>query len=75
VDDVLSGSDNFFAAYGPQADPNGLIEGLGTRFEVERTNIKKWMVGSPIQAPLDALWNLRRRWSTTATSPISACNT
>jgi 2-methylcitrate dehydratase PrpD len=58
VDDVLSGSDNFFAAYGPQADPNGLIEGLGTRFEVERTNIKKWTVGSPIQAPLDALWNL-----------------
>ena len=58
VDDVLSGSDNFFAAYGPQADPNGLIEGLGTRFEVECTNIKKWTVGSPIQAPLDALWNL-----------------
>jgi 2-methylcitrate dehydratase PrpD len=58
VDDVLSGSDNFFAAYGPQADPNGLIEALGTRFEVERTNIKKWTVGSPIQAPLDALWNL-----------------
>jgi 2-methylcitrate dehydratase PrpD len=58
VDDVLLGSDNFFAAYGPQADPNGLIEGLGTRFEVERTNIKKWTVGSPIQAPLDALWNL-----------------
>jgi 2-methylcitrate dehydratase PrpD len=60
VDDVLSGSDNFFAAYGPQADPNGLIEGLGTRFEVERTNIKKWTVGSPIQAPLDALWNLKQ---------------
>jgi 2-methylcitrate dehydratase PrpD len=58
VDDVLSGSDNFFAAYGPQADPNKLVEGLGTRFEVERTNIKKWTVGSPIQAPLDALWNL-----------------
>jgi 2-methylcitrate dehydratase PrpD len=58
VDDVLSGADNFFAAYGPQADPNKLIEGLGTRFEVERTNIKKWTVGSPIQAPLDALWNL-----------------
>jgi 2-methylcitrate dehydratase PrpD len=58
VDDVLSGSDNFFAAYGPQAHPDQLIERLGTRFEVERTNIKKWTVGSPIQAPLDALWNL-----------------
>jgi 2-methylcitrate dehydratase PrpD len=58
VDDVLSGADNFFAAYGPQADPNKLVEALGTRFEIERTNIKKWTVGSPIQAPLDALWNL-----------------
>jgi 2-methylcitrate dehydratase PrpD len=58
VDDVLSGADNFFAAYGPQADPAKLTEGLGSRFEIERTNIKKWTVGSPIQAPLDALWNL-----------------
>jgi 2-methylcitrate dehydratase PrpD len=61
VDDVLSGSDNFFAAYGPQADPDGLIEGLGTRFEVERTNIKKWTVGSPIQAPLDAIELIRQK--------------
>src|SRR6201994_3639560 len=58
VDDVLSGADSFFAANGPQADPNKLVDGLGTRFEIERTNIKKWTVGSPIQAPLDALWNL-----------------
>ena len=58
VDDVLSGADNFFAAYGPQADPAKLTEDLGSRFEIERTNIKKWTVGSPIQAPLDALWNL-----------------
>ena len=58
VDDVLSGADNFFAAYGPQADQARLTEGLGSRFEIERTNIKKWTVGSPIQAPLDALWNL-----------------
>ena len=26
-----------------------------------RTNIKKWTVGSPIQAPLDALENIRKR--------------
>jgi 2-methylcitrate dehydratase PrpD len=58
VDDVLSGADNFFAAYGPQADQAKLTDGLGTRFEIQRTNIKKWTVGSPIQAPLDALWNL-----------------
>ena len=42
-------------AYAPKADPAGLIEKLGERYEVTRTNIKKWTVGSPIQAPLDAL--------------------
>ena len=31
------------------------------RYEVTRTNIKKWTVGSPIQAPLDAIENLRKR--------------
>lgn len=61
VDDVLSGDDNFFQAYGPLADPKGLVTGLGTQFEVTRTNIKKWTVGSPIQAPLDALSNLMRQ--------------
>ena len=55
VDDILSGPDNFFLAYAPQADPAGLIEKLGERYEVTRTDIKKWSVGSPIQAVLDAL--------------------
>ena len=55
VDDVLSGQDNFLADYAPQADPAKLIDKLGERFEITRTNIKKWTVGSPIQAPLDAL--------------------
>jgi 2-methylcitrate dehydratase PrpD len=32
-----------------------LVENLGESYEVTRTNIKKWTVGSPIQAPLDAL--------------------
>ena len=32
-----------------------MIDGLGTRYEVVRTNIKKWSVGSPIQAPLDCV--------------------
>src|SRR5712675_2820130 len=59
VDDILSGKDNFFAAYNPHADPGGLIDKLGQRYEIARTNIKKWPVGSPIQAALDAfelLW-------------------
>jgi len=55
VDDVLSGQDNFLADYAVQADSAKVIEKLGERYEVTRTNIKKWTVGSPIQAPLDAL--------------------
>ena len=61
VDDVLSGQDNFLADYAPQADPAKLIEKLGERYEITRTNIKKWTVGSPIQAPLDALEIILKR--------------
>jgi len=65
VDDVLSGQDNFLADYAPQADPAklaaNLINKLGERYEVTRTNIKKWTVGSPIQAPLDALEIILKR--------------
>jgi 2-methylcitrate dehydratase PrpD len=61
VDDILSGKDNFFAAYNPHADPAGLIDKLGQRYEVTRTNIKKWPVGSPIQAALDAIEILRKQ--------------
>src|SRR5437588_1177010 len=55
VDDIISGKDNFFAAYNSHADPAGLIDKLGERYEVTRTNMKKWPVGWPIQAALDAL--------------------
>jgi 2-methylcitrate dehydratase PrpD len=61
VDDIFSGKDNFFVAYNPHADPSGLIDKLGARYEVTRTNIKKWPVGSPIQAALDALEILRQQ--------------
>jgi 2-methylcitrate dehydratase PrpD len=61
VEDVLSGQDNFLAGYAPQADPANLIEKLGERYEITRTNIKKWTVGSPIQAPLDALEIILKR--------------
>src|SRR5215469_5854841 len=69
VDDVFSGSDNFFDAYAPRengvlkADPSQLINGIGERYEITRTNIKKWTVGSPIQAPLDALAGFFQRRS------------
>jgi 2-methylcitrate dehydratase PrpD len=61
VDDVFSGPDNFFEALAPRengaikADPTALVDKLGERYEIARTNVKKWTVGSPIQAPLDAL--------------------
>ncbi|HEX6466978.1 MAG TPA: MmgE/PrpD family protein, partial [Terriglobales bacterium] len=63
VDDIFSGSDNFYEALAPRengvikADPSALVDKLGERYEIARTNIKKWTVGSPIQAPLDALTN------------------
>ena len=61
VEDIFSGKDNFFQAYNPHADPQGLTEKLGERYEISRTNIKKWPVGSPIQAALDALEILRKQ--------------
>jgi len=66
VEDVFSGERNFFVAYdetrriGKPPEPERLIEDLGTRFEVVNTNIKRWSVGSPIQAPLDGLLDLMR---------------
>jgi len=61
VDDILSGTDSFFQAFVPKNNPRMVVEELGTRFEVMRTDIKKWTVGAPIQAPLDALDTLLKR--------------
>jgi len=61
VDDIFSGPDNFFQAYEPKADPAGLVDKLGERYEVAQADIKKWTVGSPIQAPLDALEIIRKK--------------
>jgi 2-methylcitrate dehydratase PrpD len=61
VDDVFSGEDNFFRVNAPKGNPAVLVEGLGDRFEVINTDIKKWTVGTPIQAPLDALENIRKK--------------
>lgn len=60
VDNIFFGSDNFFDAFNPDADPNGLIDKLGDRFEVTRTNIKAWSVGSPMEASLDALQRIMK---------------
>jgi 2-methylcitrate dehydratase PrpD len=60
VDDVLSGDDNFFQVNAPEGKVELLADGLGERFEVVGTDIKKWTVGTPIQAPLDAMEIIRR---------------
>jgi 2-methylcitrate dehydratase PrpD len=60
VDDVFAGERNFFVAYGRKPNPDRLINGLGTTYEITNTNIKRWSVGSPIQAPLDSLLDLIR---------------
>jgi 2-methylcitrate dehydratase PrpD len=59
VEDILAGTDNFFQAFEPAADPAGLIDKLGEHFEIMKANIKKWSVGSPIQAALDGIETLR----------------
>jgi 2-methylcitrate dehydratase PrpD len=61
VDDVFAGEDNFFRVNAPKGDPAALVHELGDRYEIINTDIKKWTVGTPIQAPLDAIDNLRRK--------------
>lgn len=61
VDDVFSGDDNFFQVNAPKGHPAALMEKLGEQYEVVNTDIKKWTVGTPIQAPLDAIENLRKK--------------
>jgi 2-methylcitrate dehydratase PrpD len=58
VDDVFAGERNFFVAYGRKPDPTVLTRTLGATYEIMNTNIKRWSVGSPIQAPLDSLRDL-----------------
>ncbi len=66
VEDVLSGDRGFFHAYGEHAQPERLVAGLGHEFEIMNTAIKRWAVGYPIQAPLDAVANLIAKHGVTA---------
>ena len=58
VEDVFSGERSFFTAYGRAPDPGKLVHGLGENYEIINADIKRWAVGSPIQAPLDSLFHL-----------------
>jgi 2-methylcitrate dehydratase PrpD len=56
--DPFDGERNFLRAYSPDPRPEELIRGLGENFEIAQTSIKKYCVGSPIQAPLEALFEI-----------------
>ena len=55
VNDIMAGPDNFILANAPTGKADPLVDKLGERYELMRANIKKWTVGQPIHAPLDAL--------------------
>jgi 2-methylcitrate dehydratase PrpD len=61
VHDVLSGEEGFLHAQAPTGKHELLVDALGERYELMRANIKKWTVGQPIHAPLDAIEALLRR--------------
>jgi 2-methylcitrate dehydratase PrpD len=54
VEDTLEGVPGLFAAYPAASEPSRAVEQLGERHEVMLTTIKRWCVGSPIQAALDS---------------------
>jgi 2-methylcitrate dehydratase PrpD len=55
VPDVFAGERNFFVAFSsPHVRPELLVHELGATYEIMNANIKKWSVGSPIQAALDS---------------------
>ena len=61
LDDIFAGPDNFLEGFRPMNPPEMLIDKLGDRYEIMRTDVKKWTVGAPIQAPLDALESLMKK--------------
>jgi 2-methylcitrate dehydratase PrpD len=68
VEDTLDGVPGFFAAYPAASEPARAVEQLGDRHEVMLATIKRWCVGSPIQAALDSAL-IESRWKSAATAP------
>jgi 2-methylcitrate dehydratase PrpD len=54
VDDIFGGEFNYFDAIGFEPDRAALTDGLGDRWEIMRTNIKRYPVGSPILGVVEA---------------------
>jgi 2-methylcitrate dehydratase PrpD len=55
VDDPFIGRDNVYTALADDPAPEKLIAELGTSYAVFGTTIKRWAVGMPLQAVLDAM--------------------
>ncbi len=55
VEDVLHGERTLFEAYGRATGVRTLDQPMVLGDEILGSNIKKWCVGSPVQAPLDSL--------------------
>jgi 2-methylcitrate dehydratase PrpD len=66
-DDIFSGDNSFLDIFCPGRDelPNW-IDNLGSRYEISLTNIKKFCVGSPIQAAAEAMTALVQEHRLTA---------
>jgi 2-methylcitrate dehydratase PrpD len=66
VEDVFAGERNYLDAFAANARPEELARDLGAIYEILGTNIKKWSVGSPSQAAIDALLHLMQTAGVTA---------
>ena len=66
-DDIFSGDSNFLELFCPGRDQmSKWIDNLGTHYDITLTNIKKFSVGSPIQAAADAMTSLVQEYKLTA---------
>jgi len=66
VGDVFDGDPSFCSAFAVDPGAAPAFDDLGTVFEITQTNIKRWSVGSPVQAVLDSLESLMSRHAFTA---------
>jgi len=68
VRDPFSGEHNFFKAFSSNSDPALLTEKLGSYYEIMFASLKKFPVGAPIQAHLQAFSTLMERYRLTSTN-------
>jgi 2-methylcitrate dehydratase PrpD len=66
-EDVFSGPNNFLELFCPgREELPRWMDNLGSHYEISITNIKKFCVGSPIQAAAEAMSSLVRKYGLTA---------